>query len=81
MEYHGIEKLRGSENWNVWKFAVKNLLRGTEDAYEVCISEIQKPTPQVENTTFSNEFSIRKISRLGIKLIVLQVKLSSKRWI
>lgn len=47
MEFHGIEKFRGAENWNIWKFAVKNLLRGTKGAYEVCNGEIQKPTPLV----------------------------------
>ncbi|KAH0815295.1 hypothetical protein GEV33_007494 [Tenebrio molitor] len=40
MEFHGIEKLRGAENWHIWKFAVKNLLRGIEGAYEVCIGEL-----------------------------------------
>jgi len=45
MEYQGIEKLHGADNWNVWKFAVQNLLRGTENAYEVCIGEILKPNP------------------------------------
>ena len=49
MEFHGIEKLRGAENWNIWKFAVKNLLRGTEGAYEVCSGEIQKPAPLMAN--------------------------------
>lgn len=43
MQYQGIEKLRGTKNWNVWKFIVKNLLRGTENAYEVCIGELIKP--------------------------------------
>jgi len=43
MEFHEIEKLRGAENWNIWKFAVKNLLQGTKGAYEVCIGEIKKP--------------------------------------
>lgn len=45
IEYLGIEKLWGADNWNVWKFAVRNLLRGSENAYEVCIGEIQKPNP------------------------------------
>lgn len=44
MEFHGIEKLRGAENWNIWKFAVKNLLRGTEGPYEVCNGEIERST-------------------------------------
>lgn len=44
MEFHGIEKLQGAKNWNIWKFAVKNLLRGTEGAYEVCNDEIERPT-------------------------------------
>lgn len=43
MEFQGCEKLRGSENWNVWKFAVRNLLRGVEGAYEICIGEIPRP--------------------------------------
>lgn len=47
MELHGIEKLRSAENWNIWKFAMKNLLHGTEGAYEVCNGEIQKPAPLV----------------------------------
>lgn len=52
MEYQGIEKLRGAENWNVWKFVVKNLLRGTENAHEVCIGEIAKPeSPPVDATS------------------------------
>lgn len=45
MEFHGIEKLRGAENWNTWKFTIRNLLRGTEDAYEVSLGEIVKPQP------------------------------------
>lgn len=51
MEYQGIEKLRGADNWNVWKFVVKNILRGTENAYEVCIGEILKPTLLLEDAT------------------------------
>lgn len=43
--FHGIEKLSGVENWCTWKFAVRNLLLGTENAYEVCIGEISKPEP------------------------------------
>jgi hypothetical protein len=43
MEFHGIEKLRGAENWHIWKFAVKNLLRGIEGAYEVCTGELLEP--------------------------------------
>lgn len=43
MEFHGIEKLKDAENWNAWKFAMRNLLRGIEGAYEVCLDEITKP--------------------------------------
>jgi hypothetical protein len=43
MEFHGIEKLRGAENWHIWKFAFKNLLRGIEGAYEVCTGELLEP--------------------------------------
>ncbi|KAH0822650.1 hypothetical protein GEV33_000141 [Tenebrio molitor] len=43
MEFHGIEKLRGAENWHIWKFAVKNLLRGIEGACEVCTGELLEP--------------------------------------
>lgn len=43
MEFHGIEKLCGAENWTIWKFAVKNVLRGSEGAYEVCTGELKKP--------------------------------------
>lgn len=49
MEYHGIEKLRGGENWSIWKFAVRNLLRGIEGAYEVCIGDLRKPTALADN--------------------------------
>lgn len=51
MEYQGIKKLRGADNWNVWKFVVKNLLRGTENAHEVCIWEIVKSKPLPEDAT------------------------------
>ena len=43
MEFQGIEKLRGTENWCIWKFAVRNILRGTEGAYEVCTGKLNKP--------------------------------------
>lgn len=43
MEFQGIEKLKGSENWNIWKFMVRNLLRATEGAYEVSIGELVQP--------------------------------------
>lgn len=51
MEFHGVEKLRGAENWNVWKFMVRNLLRGSEGAYEVCINSITKPDPLENGAT------------------------------
>lgn len=51
MEYQGIEKLRGAENWNVWKFVVKNLLSGTEKAHEVCIGEFVKPVSLPQDAT------------------------------
>lgn len=63
MEYHGIEKLRGIENWNVWKFTlecVKNLLRATEDAYEVSIGEIQKSTPLPVGATNEQQTQYRE---------------------
>lgn len=34
MEFRGIEKLQGVKNQNIWKFTVRNLLHGAEDAYE-----------------------------------------------
>jgi hypothetical protein len=45
MECFGVEKLRGAENWSTWKFSIRNLLRGSEGAYEVCIGDLQKPKP------------------------------------
>ncbi|KMQ87259.1 integrase core domain protein [Lasius niger] len=60
MEYHGIEKLRGADNWNVWKFVVKNLLRGTENAHEVYIGEIAKPIPLPENATSQQQNQYRE---------------------
>lgn len=48
MEFQGIEKLRGAENWNLWKFVIRNLLRGTENAYEVCVGELKKPVALAE---------------------------------
>lgn len=32
---------RGAKNWNIWKFAIRNFLRG--DVYEVCVGDIVKP--------------------------------------
>lgn len=44
MEFlHGVEKLTGKDNWTTWKFSSRNLLRGVEGAYEVCIGELVKP--------------------------------------
>lgn len=50
-EWHGIEKLRGADNWGLWKFAVRNLLRGTEGAYEASIGELKKPDALGNNAT------------------------------
>lgn len=43
MDFHGIEKLCGAENWTIWKFAVRNLLRASDGAYEVCVGDVVKP--------------------------------------
>lgn len=51
MEISEIEKLRGTENWNIWKFDVRNFLHVTEGAYEVRNGEIVKPTPLDEHAT------------------------------
>ncbi|XP_058809486.1 uncharacterized protein LOC131674682 [Phymastichus coffea] len=40
---HGVEKLRGADNWGLWKHAVRNILRATEGVYEICIGELKKP--------------------------------------
>lgn len=58
-EYHGIEKLQDAENWNIWKITVKNLLRGTKDAYEVCIDQILKPAPLPQNATGEQQTQYR----------------------
>ena len=51
MDVHGIEKLRGSENWNLWKFTIRNVLRGTENAYEVCTNILPRPVQPAEGAT------------------------------
>lgn len=51
MDFHGIEKLCGAENWLIWKCAVKNLLRATDGVYEVCVGEITKPDTPGGNAT------------------------------
>lgn len=59
ISYQAIEKLRGLENWSIWKFAVKNLLRAAEGAYEVCIGDIVKP--EVDSEATVEQLSIRQI--------------------
>lgn len=77
MEFYRIEKLRGAENWIIWKSAVKNLLHGTEGAYEVCNGEIQKPTPlaaaAVVDTQASHQVKLKvwdKADRAARQIIV-----------
>lgn len=55
MEYQKIERLRGAENWNIWKFAVRNLLRGAEGAYEVCTGEIANPVALIAGATAAQQ--------------------------
>ena len=50
MDFHGIEKLY-AENWVIWKFAIKNLWRATEGAYEVYIGLLEKPVVLGANAT------------------------------
>lgn len=69
MEYQGIEKLRGAENWNIWKFAVRNLLCGTENANEVCISEIVKPATLAEGTTVEQKTTYEASLKIWNKAI------------
>lgn len=51
ISHQAIEKLKEAENWNIWKFAVRNFLRGTEGAYEVCVGDIEKPGNLASTTT------------------------------
>lgn len=86
MEFHGIEKLRGAENWNTWKFTVKNMLRGTEGAYKVCIGEIEKPTSLEATATAEQQATYQanlkiwdKADRAASQIIVktLETKVTS----
>lgn len=52
---HGIEKLSAAENWCTWKFAVRNLLRGTDNAYEVCNGQVTKPARLRENASLTHQ--------------------------
>jgi len=76
MEFHGIEKLQGAENWNIWKFAVRNLLQGTKGAYEVCIGEIKKPISlETDNAELLSAYEAKlktwdKVDRAASQIIV-----------
>ena len=81
MEYQGIEKLRGAENWSIWKFAMRNMLRGIDGAYEVCVGDITKPTALAADASVAEkgEFKVSwntwdKADRAASQIIVKTVE-------
>uniref|UniRef100_A0A1Y1K2V0 Retrovirus-related Pol polyprotein from transposon TNT 1-94 n=1 Tax=Photinus pyralis TaxID=7054 RepID=A0A1Y1K2V0_PHOPY len=46
-----IEKLRGTDNWTVWKFAIRNVLRAYTNAYEICNGDLRMPEALNEEAT------------------------------
>jgi hypothetical protein len=71
------------ENWHIWKFAVKNLLRRIEGAYEVCASELLETRDKADRATcrviVKDELQKwRKLLKIGTIVLLSMLKYCAK---